>query len=178
MTLARLLDLEKERVKGLLHGVVEQEADREPFEIAAVELALDTGIAGLELSLRIDRVDRDSEGKNIVIDYKTGSPKRLLSREKEPKDMQLVVYAMALTGRIGGIALLNVDSRQISLDAAGYDFPAKVDWDHALPSWIEAVEAAAGQIARGDVRINVAQSIQASRPLGLLSRFRELQLEQ
>ena len=78
---------------------------------------------------------------------------------------------------VGGIGLLNVDSRGIELDAASRELTPKLDWDVALASWQGQVALAASEFAAGDVRINSLQTIQAARPLGLLSRFRELTSE-
>jgi len=78
---------------------------------------------------------------------------------------------------VSGLALFNVDSRGIALDAAGRNFSPKLDWDAALPAWQEQVQIAVQQIIAGDVRLNILQSIQQSRGLALLSRIRELQLE-
>jgi len=177
-TLAQLLVFEKERVARLLRQVIEHDVSRDAFEIAAVEQGLAACINGLNLYLRIDRIDRDAAGDSLVIDYKTGSVKRLLDRDKHPKDMQLIVYARALEVDTAGIALLNIDTRGIEFDAVGRDYPARLDWDAVLPEWFAEIDAAAGRIAGGDIRINGVQAVKESRPLGLLSRIRELQLDQ
>ena len=61
------------------------------------------------------------------------------------------------------------------LDDAGrilaYDAPEDV-------VQLEQVDLAAAEIAAGDVRIDATQTVQQGRPFGLLSRIRELQLEQ
>lgn len=174
-TLAQLLRLEKQRVARLLQGVIEHDRQREVFAIAQVEQGIDARIEGLQLHLRIDRVDHVGDNEPFVIDYKTGSEKRLLDRDKHPKDMQLIVYACALGGDVAGVGLLNVDSRRIFLDAAGRDLSEKLDWATALPAWLDEVRVAARQIAFGDVRVNIAQAASQARALGLLSRVRELQ---
>lgn len=176
-TLTAILQLEKERASELLEGVVAVDMEREPFDIAAVEEVLEGVIAGLPLKLRADRIDRDLQGKIIIVDYKSGTPRRLLGADGRPKDMQLVVYAYIAAKPVSGIALLNIDSRDIQLDAAGEAFPGKIEWDAALPAWFAEVEIAAGKIAAGDVRVSALQSVSQARPMALLSRFRELQLE-
>jgi probable DNA repair protein len=174
----QLLRLERIRVQRLLRGVILEDAKRDSFTISAVEQDVKTTISGLPLHLRIDRIDLDADGQKIVIDYKTGAAKRLLDRDKTPKDMQLVVYACALPDAISGIGLFNVDSRSIALDAAGREFSPAIDWDEAFLDWTKQVEVAASEIVAGDVRLNAAYSIQQSRPFALLSRVRELQHEQ
>ena len=176
-TLRQVLMIEKLRVAKLLRGVINVDTNRDDFVVAAVEKDIEADIGGLRLRIRIDRLDLDEDENQVVIDYKTGAAKRLLGRDKLPTDMQLVVYACALPGEVSGLALFNVDSRGIALDAAGRNFSPKLDWDAALPAWQEQVQIAVQQIIAGDVRLNILQSIQQSRGLALLSRIRELQLE-
>jgi RecB family exonuclease len=127
--------------------------------------------------LRVDRIDQDREGKLVIIDYKSGAPKRLLGADGQPKDMQLVVYAYVAARPVAAIALLNIDTRSVALDGVGEMFPPKTDWSEALSAWFAKVEIAASEIVGGDVRINALQTVAQARPLSLLSRFRELQLE-
>ena len=176
-TLAAVLHIEKQRVASLLQGVVDVDGDREPFQIAAVEQVLEGSIAGVSLKLRADRIDHDGQGKLIIIDYKSGAPKRLLGTDGRPRDMQLVVYAHVAAQPVAGIALLNIDARKVALDGVGESFPSKIEWSEALAEWLAEVEFAASQIAAGDARINSLQTIAQARPLALLSRLRELQLE-
>ena len=51
-----------------------------------------------------------------------GSPRNLLDKDGNPLDLQLVVYADALDDAIGGLALINIDSREMAakiLDVGG-----------------------------------------------------------
>lgn len=172
-----LLQIERGRVKRLLQNVIRVDAAREQFHIDSVEQAASLNIGELALRLRIDRVDVESDGQLLILDYKTGTAKKMLDRDKNPKDMQLVVYACAMDRTIGGLGLLNVDSRGVVLDGAGQQLTPKLDWDEALGNWKGQVETAAKNIVAGDVRINALQSAQAARPLSLLSRHRELSRE-
>lgn len=175
--LRQLLQLEKVRVGKLLHRVVELDAARPFFRIESVEQRLDFSFAGIALRLRIDRVEQgsDTEGTEVeIIDYKTGTPKRLLDRDSNPRDMQLVVYAHAIKQAVARLAVFNIDPRGIAIDAAGREQFPEQEWDAKLAAWKAQVEIAAAQIAAGDVRLARQQSVQAARPLALLSRYREL----
>jgi ATP-dependent helicase/nuclease subunit B len=172
--LQQLLRLEKIRVKDLLRGVIAVDCGRDDFRISGVEQDLEITLAGLVMRLRVDRIDVDRNDGHIILDYKTGVPKRLLDRDKNPKDMQLIVYARAIGENVSGIGLFNIDSRDIALDAAGHDLSPKLDWDSSLADWQGQVENAAQQIASGDVRISALLNAQQARPLSLLSRYREL----
>ena len=173
--LRQLFRLEQQRVAKLLRDVVALDSTRDDFEIADVEGALQATIAGLPLRLRVDRIDRLSSAELLILDYKTGSRKAFLGANGLPKDMQLVVYAIAIGAEVSDLGLVNIDSRSTAIDGAGKQLTPDLDWDDALASWTKLVEVAAGQIQRGDIRVNGLQNMQSARPLSLLSRIRELQ---
>ena len=144
----------------------------------AVEKDIDYRAFGIRLGLRIDRVDRLQNGELLVIDYKTGQPKHFLSRSGEPTDLQLIVYADALDAEIGGLALINVDSRVIGYKGAGggggtWKAMEPRDWSDTLETWRKLVHKALQEISAGDVRINMSLTTSDGRPLSLLSRREE-----
>ncbi|MDJ0700869.1 MAG: PD-(D/E)XK nuclease family protein [Woeseiaceae bacterium] len=173
-SLRSLLELERQRVERLLTGVVALDKARDGFEIDSVEGELDTSLHGVALRLRCDRIDRLDDGRIAVIDYKTGARKRFVDRHGTPNDFQLVVYASALHEDPAGLALVNIDSRDISIDGAGTAFDDGENWHRRLGGWKAEVRTALDHIARGDVRINARVGIKDARPLALLSRFAEL----
>src|SRR5712664_3798915 len=64
---------ERERMAGVLRKWLDIERQREPFEVEQLELGRQAARhAGLEFSVRIDRVDRLADGARVLIDYKTG----------------------------------------------------------------------------------------------------------
>jgi len=172
--LSQLVQLEEARIARLLDGVIRHDVEREPFEIEALERAIDTRIGGVHLSLRIDRIDRLADGALLVLDYKTGARKRFLNRDGDPCDMQLVVYASALRGNVAALGLYNVDSREIGIDGAGRGLRELEDWHRSLGGWQAMVRSAAERFAGGDVRINGRTGPGEARSLNLLSRYAEL----
>lgn len=172
--LRELLQIERRRDASLLHAVVELDAAREPFTIVDVEVALEAVIEGIGLKLRIDRIDQLDDGGVVILDYKTGSRKAFRSRDGLPDDMQLVVYALAVSEQVAGLGLINVDSRAVDLTGAGTALTPDLDWGETLADWKREVSEAAHDIQRGDVRINGLLDRRATRPLSLLSRIAEL----
>jgi ATP-dependent helicase/nuclease subunit B len=172
---ARILAIERSRLRLLLDAFLEAETERRPFEILGLESSLAYEHAGVELSLRVDRIDRLADGRLLVVDYKTGQPKRFATRSGELKDVQLVVYADAIDGDIGALAFVNVDSRQIAWQAAGgaWNPDEENDWAARLAGWRDEVREATRRLARGDARINVLQSAEESRSHAILSRAEE-----
>ena len=177
-TYTRLLGLERTRLFRLLRSFVAAEIERPDYAIADVEKSIDFEACGVRLGLRIDRIDRLADGSLLVIDYKTGSPKNLLNRDGEPLDLQLVVYADALQEAVGGLALINIDSRSISYKGTGgsveWDVARRDEWPERLAAWRAEVHRALREIAAGDVRVNLRLMADEGRPLGILSRLEEL----
>ena len=172
-TLERLFDLEEQRMCALLERVVKLDAERPAFRIASVE-GRETGrLGGLNLSLRHDRVDESADGSLLILDYKTGARKRFAVRG-EPVDYQLVVYAATQAAAVSDLGLVNVDSRDVSIDGMGVHLSNDADFAETLSGWVQTVVEAAAALARGDVRINRAQGVRDARALALLSRYQEL----
>ena len=174
----RIIGLERARLRRLLQDFIAAECERPEFGVIDVEKNIDYEAFGVRLGLRIDRIDRMANGRLLLIDYKTGLSKNFLDQSGEPADLQLVVYADALKGEIGGLSLINVDSRVISYRGAGGEGgPWKArdekDWNSTLESWRAQVHTVLQELARGDVRINLLHSASESRPLNILSRKEE-----
>ena len=172
--LGKLLGLERKRVAQLLRSVVDKDHERDGFRVEMLEEQCHTSIAGLKLKMRIDRVDRLDDDSLFILDYKTGSRKQFLDRDSNPRDYQVVVYALALESPVSGLGLYNVDSRETILDAASRSTLGDTEWTEALSRWKESVEQAAKNIAAGDIRLARYQGILDARPLSLLSRFAEV----
>jgi len=177
----RLLQLEHARLERLLRRFIELERARPVFSVAGVETSIELERHGIRLDLRVDRIDRQADGALLVLDYKTGRPKNLLNRDGNPADLQLVVYASALGDRVAGLALVNIDSREITYKGAGSHFDKNPQqlaaWHKRLTAWEAQVDDALRAVATGDARINVLQTASEGRPLNILSRLEELRHE-
>ncbi len=174
----KLLELERQRLQSIMRKFVEAERSRPPFAIEKVEYGIDFERFGVRLALRVDRIDRLADKSRLFIDYKTGVPKALLDKDGNLLDLQLVVYAIAAGGAVGGLALINIDSRAITYKGTGgsvdWDPKRSADWTERLGSWIATAETALRQLAEGDVRIHVHKLEQDSGDLAILSRIEEL----
>jgi probable DNA repair protein len=159
LSLAQLLRLERTRIARLLGEFVEVDRTRDQFEIAAVEQPVEFAEAGVKLKLRIDRVDRLSDGKLAILDYKTGTRRTLIDSSGQPKEIQLIAYTLAMDAPIAAIALVNVDSRAISFEGAGTGYAKSEDWEISLENWKDLVRSACDAITAGDVRINAAHGV-------------------
>ena len=178
--LNRLLDIERQRMVLLLQNVIQHDLQRQPFDIAMVEERLEFSRSGVRLRLRADRIDRLPDGSVVIIDYKTGRGRNLLTRDGDPLDPQVPVYAAAMPAgtRIGALALMNVNATEVSLRSAGVADEtspmAEDDWQELLARWTRDVETEIDSFAKGDVSVNL--SLHTKRPwqLNVLCRAQEL----
>ena len=108
----RYVELEAKRLITLVTEWLRFEAARIPFTVEETEDKTIQTIAGLELKLRLDRVDRLVDGSLLVIDYKTGDVSPKLWDLPRPADVQLPLYArFALDGEmddVGGLVFAKI----------------------------------------------------------------------
>jgi ATP-dependent helicase/nuclease subunit B len=83
---------------------------RDPFEVVATEETMEADLAGLSLTLRVDRVDR-VEGGLVVLDYKTGRATTSQWRGSRPDAPQLPLYAILKGAEVGGVAFVRADAQ-------------------------------------------------------------------
>jgi DNA helicase II / ATP-dependent DNA helicase PcrA len=86
-----------DEAKAILKVFLEEQA-KSKSEIVDIERWFETSIGEIKLRGRIDRIDKDGSGY-IVVDYKTS--KKASSLNELKKDMQLLVYALAVTQMYG-----------------------------------------------------------------------------
>ena len=180
--LRALFALEAERLKTALAEFVALEQLRAPFRVVAVERKERIEVAGLELTVRIDRLDELADGGVAVVDYKTGQ--RVTSSDwfrDRPRDVQVPLYAAHAAGRASAAALAAVTAGD-----AGYrgywttgSFPGRParlgerDWPAQLARWRTQIVELVREIAAGDVRLFVAERDEASGPYAPLTRLDE-----
>ena len=86
-----------DEAKAILKVFLDEQA-KSKTEIVDIERWFETSIGDIKLRGRIDRIDKDGSGYTVV-DYKTS--KKASSLNELKKDMQLLVYALAVKGMYG-----------------------------------------------------------------------------
>jgi RecB family exonuclease len=100
----RSLRLEREWQQRAIAWLLVLERARPPFRVAETEREMRGTIGGLELRLRVDRVD-ESAGGRVVIDYKTGTVRGTPWRGARMDAPQLPLYAVLHAREPAAIAI-------------------------------------------------------------------------
>ncbi len=113
--LPQFTQIEQERLENLISGWLEFEKKRPAFVIASIEKAVSINITGIDLSLRIDRIDETSNSEKIVIDYKSGKVSTYDWLEPKPLQIQLPLYACVEPQSVAALALAQIRPEQYKL---------------------------------------------------------------
>ncbi|MCL5260714.1 MAG: PD-(D/E)XK nuclease family protein [Gammaproteobacteria bacterium] len=162
--LSHFLDLEKECLTKLILSWFEQEKKRPPFQVAATEKTLAISIANLNSQLRIDRIDNLLDGKQMIIDYKTGAtlPKTKDCFADRPKDLQLALYCFAVEnaksfsyGQINAraIKLATLDEKDFYTIFASNTTETKINWQTFTARWRSILETLATEFLSGKAAV-------------------------
>ena len=163
---------EHPRMTALLHKWLVTEKLREPFTVEQLEQGAQVAHhGGLDFRVRIDRVDRLSDGGRVLIDYKTGivspdwrgdrpdNPQLPVYALLRPESLVAVAYGMVNAGECGFVAehsrpaVFKPSRRRPSSMEGMPDFPSLI----AL--WSERIEVIAAEFATG--RAAVAPTLRA-----------------
>ncbi len=187
-----LRKLELQRIAALLDGFLDSEAKRGPYTIVDQERQLQWRFDSLELTLRIDRIDRLEDGSLAIIDYKSG--KSTASRQSwlqdRPEDLQLPFYAVAgadaLDAAVSAISLAHVHAEKLDYSglAQHSNFHASIkpvaedsrlgidDWDQMNQVFRSKVEHLARDFIAGDNVVDPANGLSTCSYCGLQSLCR------
>jgi len=161
---------EAERIAGVTADWLEAyERRRPPFAVIGIEKGLPLALCGLQVSLRLDRMDALDDGGVAIIDYKTGRTHRPESWfEARPQAPQLGLYALAQRAaapgqRVRAVAYAQVKAGELAVRGLAADgdawpvlpLPPKVkgaglaDWSAAEARWAEALTVLGAEIVAG-----------------------------
>ena len=188
---ASFIDRERERLTKLALRWIEFEGTRENFSVTALEKKFSTTIAGLDLSLRVDRIDTTEELSCLIIDYKTGtaSPNSWLPpRLNEP---QMPLYSVAVPDT-DGLAYQKIPANgRITMTGFAETPDGKkklktvpevlgTDFSQAKATWKTVLEATVEEFKNGEARvdpINVKTICQHCHLMGFCRQFTDITFE-
>ncbi len=165
----RFAELERERLARLAREWLEIEKTRAPFEVAALEERRTLSVAGLELSGRIDRMDRLEKGGHALVDYKTGQATRQAWLGERPDDPQLPLYAVSAPENIAAVAFARLNPGEMAFRGFSKErnLLPKVelyrDWRGLLDQWRKQTRDLGAAFAAGDARIDPKYALKTCR---------------
>ena len=145
---------EHPRMTALLNKWLVTERLREPFTVEQLEQGAQVAHhGGLDFRVRIDRVDRLSDGGRVLIDYKTGivSPDW---RGDRPDNPQLPIYALLRPESLVAVAYGMVNAGECGF-VAEHSRPTVFKPTRKSPSSMEGMPDFASLIALWSARIEV-----------------------
>lgn len=157
-----ILRIERQRTVDLIKLWLHQERARAPFKVLERETTVEAEIGGMQIKIRIDRIDEMESGQRLAIDYKTG---RADIREwigDRPDNLQMPVYAVS--DKADGVAIASLrkddvkmrgiitsDATDGLLDASA--LPERLElpngWDNLKEHWQATLERLGGEYQAG-----------------------------
>jgi ATP-dependent helicase/nuclease subunit B len=181
--LRALFAIEAQRLSATLSSLLELDLRRSAFSVTAVEQRQEITVAGRNLGVRIDRLDRMTDGKIAIIDYKTGARPSAAEWFKDRlRDVQVPLYAAHSAADVGAAAVARVRAGQAaysgywtpgSFPARSSRLPAERDWAAQLAAWRIQIERLVVEFAEGDTRLFLADLDDAYGAFAPLTRVHE-----
>lgn len=179
-------DLERQRLQRLLSQWLEIEKSRPAFSVAAIEAERSVSMAGLDLCVRADRVDALPDGRQIILDYKTGQLKARGWEGERPDEPQLPLYCATSENSVAGAAFAMIRTGELrfrGLTSGGVTLPAlqKMAITPALPfseqveEWRSALEDLAAEFRAGHAQLDPKPDACDNCGLRALCRIREIE---
>ena len=157
---AAYLDVQRRRLRALLHPWLDFELTRPPFTVLQQEEKHLRTIGPLTLELRADRID-ETQGGKLILDYKTGAASPSDWKGERPDAPQLPLYAVTSEGadELGGLAFAllragdDLALKGFATIAGVLDKPSRMEWatlQDQLVDWYRILENLAKAFAEND----------------------------
>lgn len=99
----RLAEIEQARLVRIIGEWMELERQRKPFMVVDQEEIRTVEVGGIEVKIRVDRVDRLEDGKLVILDYKSGECGPADWAGARPDEPQLPIYAVTTEAEVAGV---------------------------------------------------------------------------
>jgi len=151
--------IERNRLVKLLWEWIAQEKQRPNFNIESLEIKHTATFGDLQISLRLDRVDRIGD-KLLIVDYKSGTINPAHWDGERPKDPQLPLYVSAGEPVVNGCAFAQIIGGKIRFtgisDSQLIDGEKlSDDWGERVVSWHTSMTALASEFTAGVAQMEV-----------------------
>lgn len=168
----RFRDMEAERLCRHVLEWLALEKQRVPFRVIEKEGKHEATASGVRVQLKVDRIDELSDGRQMVIDYKTGQVKPSQWFGDRPDEPQLPLYSMAVGGDIAGVLFAQVKAGGMAFNGVAADDglapgvksyqrlkqTSEADsWSHVLRDWRATMERLGEAFRNGEALVDPKQ---------------------
>lgn len=165
--------IEQVRVTQLILQWLHQERVRPPFQVVTQEQAVTGEIGGVPIQLRLDRLDRLADGKQLVIDYKTGRTRIAAWLGQRPTEPQLPLYILLTDADAAAFAKLRSNELGFAGLSAGETeingiqpiedcrYTDQPDWAAQKQQWRGSFEQLAHEIQQGHAAVDPISKTEA-----------------
>lgn len=160
--------LETRRLASLVSRWMSIEKARPEFTIDELEKRHDVNFYGLNLRMRIDRVDELPDGGQVLIDYKTGEISVNKWEGDRPEEPQLPLYAVTLKNDIKAVAFAGLKKGRLGYAGIGEtaDLIEGVksagesgeEWQAQLREWEKVLRDLAEEYVQGNAIVSPTES--------------------
>ena len=98
-----LAEIEQARLVRIIGEWMGLERQRKPFMVVDQEEIRSVEVGGMEVNIRVDRVDRLEDGKLVILDYKSGECGPADWAGARPDEPQLPIYAVTAEAEVAGV---------------------------------------------------------------------------
>ena len=149
-SLERSRALEHDRLRDLLAEWLDVERTRPDFEVVEREAPRRVDTGGLQLDLKVDRIDRMPSGRYVVLDYKTSDNLNVDDWDGERPDApQLPLYAVKSGREVEGVYYAKLVPGETKL--LGHAGEA-LAWRE--PEWRKVMDQIGSSFLRGDAAVD------------------------
>jgi len=164
--------LEEQRLQKLLQTWLRFESKREPFKVIATEVWRNFNVGhknALTLHTKLDRIDQNTSGQQIVLDYKTGETTAAKALGLRPEEPQIPAYFLAekaLNVDVVALAIAQVKSGSLGFKGFAQEtgvlpnihtFKGRVNqpenWDELIAQWQEVLNRLADEFIAGEANV-------------------------
>lgn len=179
-------DLEKRRLQRLLPEWLALEKERSSFAVAEIEAERAVTMGGLRVNTRADRVDVLPDGRQIILDYKTGQLKSRGWEGERPDEPQLPLYCATNDQPVAGAAFAMIRTGELKfrgLAASDASLPSLVKmpidpalpWDRQVTEWRRVLENVGQEFRAGKAEVDPKPGACDNCGLRALCRVREFE---